>query len=248
MVYCNGMLPVVLRGWGPCLRARRLPCCFPPVSCPFRRGQLQGACGGTRSPQVGQGCCEECQDLFPCQKSMADRSGNQFAGRSSLREPEKKVVRKDPVLQAYLSKYADGPERQAEYKEPKKKKKKIKTASAQAAVQIVDNDVSGFARGTSPLRRRMLEGSDEEDEGERGCRMGRDPVSLLTPSACSPRFLACCRGTPGRQPRGGRGVPRAVRTGAPGLAARCGSCHPLPAAIQGAPTKSLSPGSAAPSS
>lgn len=98
---------------------------------------------------------------------MSDPAANQFAGKSTLRKPVKKEVKKNPALQAYLSKYTDGPsgEQQSEYKEPKKKKKKVKALATPAAVQIVDNDVTGFSRGLSPARRRMLEGSDEEDEG-----------------------------------------------------------------------------------
>ncbi len=90
-----------------------------------------------------------------------------FKGKSTLRKDEpKKPVQQNAALQAYLKKYTDVGD-EPSHKKRKKAKPKAAAGQLAGAVQIVDNDVSGFER---PVARRGPpvpaedEGSEEEEE------------------------------------------------------------------------------------
>ncbi len=70
---------------------------------------------------------------------------------------------KNAALQAYLKKYTDGASGGEEAK--RKKKKKVKPTGG--AVQILDNDISGFVATRSPIRAaRGVAAEAEEEDGE----------------------------------------------------------------------------------
>lgn len=101
-----------------------------------------------------------------------ERPASTFHGLSTLRQAEKKpavVSAEQLAKQAYLAKMYGGGGGGSDAPpagEKKKKKKKARAASVPGAVQIVEEDLTGFASG----HRDAAPPSDEEDEGEMPAR------------------------------------------------------------------------------
>ena len=78
-----------------------------------------------------------------------------FKGLSSLRkDEEKKPKQQNAALQDYLKKYTEASDH------TKKKKKKKPKPQGPSAVQIIDNDDTGFGAGA----RRVADDHEEHDE------------------------------------------------------------------------------------
>jgi hypothetical protein len=86
-----------------------------------------------------------------------------FKGLSTLRkDEEKKPKPQNAALQDYLKKYTDGASASEQTKKKKKKKPKPQGPSA---VQIIDNDDTGFDAGA----RRLNDDHEDHDEDGQSC-------------------------------------------------------------------------------
>jgi hypothetical protein len=91
-----------------------------------------------------------------------------FAGLSSLRAGEKKAEAKEETeaqrkMREYLQKYEAGGGGD-ETKRKKKKKKAKATGAAAGGIQLVDEDVSGFAAPTDRPGPSQFEGEEDDCE------------------------------------------------------------------------------------